>query len=214
MERDSGSAGTSAGDGGGDLVPEPKIEMTFTELCQRILLEAQRGGERAELANLDTQSVIEAIMPSVLQEVTTRYAANPSTQSLLRQSHTVAITSGVGTLPDTVLTECLTGSMVLEPDDDEAFPEDVAFIPQYVNFAGAKRYEPRLGYYCVLGNRVIHYVSPTGDYGDFTGNLTYIGATVLSVPADPDIPTGWDAEAESNVINLAAEWLRGAKIAA
>lgn len=188
--------------------------MTYKEICQRILLEAQRGGEAAELANLDTQSIIEAIMPSVLQEITTRYAANENTWSILRQTSTIAMTNGVGDLPDAVLTECLKGGMVLEPDDADVLPEDIALIPQYVDFVAAKGYEDRLGYWCVLGNRILHYVSPTGDYGDFTGDLDYIGATTPTVPAADTDPTGWDAECETDVINLASEWLRGAKIVA
>jgi hypothetical protein len=189
--------------------------MTYTELCQRILLEAQRGGEKAELANLDTQSVIEAIMPSVLQEITLRCWANEAKRPLLKQSHTIAIADGVGVFPPTALKEALTGGMVLEPDDVDVLPEDIAYVPEWVDYVAAKNYEPRLGYFSVKDDTDFYYASPTENtYNTFTGNIEYIGHTQPSIPADPDDPTGWPAEIESDLIDMAAEWLRGAKIAA
>src|SRR5690349_17429698 len=98
--------------------------MTYQELCDRILFEAQRGGEKAEQANLNTQSVIEAIMPSVLQEITVRCWQVESKRPLLKQSHTIAIAAGVGVFPSLALKEALTGGMVLEPDDPDVLPED------------------------------------------------------------------------------------------
>ena len=60
-----------------------------------------------------------------------------------------------------------------------------------------------------------YYASPTEDtYNTFTGNIEYIGSTVPEIPADPDDPTGWPGEIETDVIDLAAEWLRGVRIAA
>src|ERR1044071_5883070 len=101
--------------------------MTYAELCQRIIFEAQRGGGRAELVNLNTQSIVEAIMPSVLQEITLRCWANPDKRPLLKQSHTIEIADGVGVFPTLALKEALTGGMVLEPDDPNVLPEDISY---------------------------------------------------------------------------------------
>lgn len=189
--------------------------MTYTELCQRILLEAQRGGERAELANLNTQSVIEAIMPSVLQEITLRCWANPDKRPLLKQSHTIAITNGVGVFPPTALKEALTGGVVLEPDSVDVLPEDISYVPEFVDFVAAKNYEPRLGYFSVKDDADFYYASPTEDtYNTFDGDIEYIGHTQPSIPADPDDETGWPGEVESEIIDYASELLRGAKLTA
>jgi hypothetical protein len=189
--------------------------VTYTELCTRILYEAQRGGEKAELANLNTQTVIESIMPSVLQEITTRCYANPDKRPLLKQSHTIAITSGLGVFPDAAMKEALAGGMVLEPDDTDVLPEDISYVPEWVDYVAAKNYEPRLGYFSVKNDSDFYYASPTEDtYNTFDGNIEYIGSTVPEIPADPDDPTGWPGEIETDVVDLAAEWLRSARIAA
>lgn len=190
--------------------------MTYQELCTRILLESQRGNERAEMANLNTESVIEAMMPSVLAEIAIRYAGNPDTQSLLRQTHTITLTNGVGTLPDDVLTGCLAGGALIDPNDADV-AQDLTFVPQYFDFIEAKSFEPRLGYWNVKGDTALHYVTPTAtqdEYNTFDGDVEYIGATTPTIPALATSQTGWPAEIETDVINLASEWLRGMKIAA
>lgn len=189
--------------------------MTYQELCDRALLESQRGSERAEQSNLNTQSVIEAIMPSVLQEITLRCWGNPDKRPLLKQSHTITVAAGVGVFPPTALKEALTGGMVLEPDDTDVLPGDISYVPEWVDYVAAKSYEPRLGYFSVKDDTDFYYASPTEDtYNTFDGDIEYVGHTQLTIPADPDDPTGWPSEVETDVVDLAAEWLRGAKIAA
>jgi hypothetical protein len=74
-------------------------------------------------------------------------------------------------------------------------------------------YEPRLGYFSVRDDSDFYYASPTEDtYNTFDGDITYIGATVPTIPADPADPTGWPSEIESNVVDVLAEYLRGAKV--
>ena len=189
--------------------------MTYEELCTRILFEAQRGGEKAELANLNTQSVIESIMPSVLQDITLRCWANPDKRPLLKRTHTIEMTDGVGVFPTAALKEALTAGMVYEPDDTDILPEDISYVPEWIDFVAAKNYEPRLGYFCVKDDADFHYTSPTEDtYGTFTGDLNYVGHTVPEIPADPTDDLDWPDEVQSDVIDYAAEMLRGMKIAA
>lgn len=189
--------------------------MTLTEIYQRAQLEAMRGSEAAEMANLDTQAVVQAILPSVLQDVTLNCYADPDKRSLLKQSHTIAIAAGVGVFPAAALKQALAGGMVLEPDDADVLPEDISYVPEWVDYVAAKNYEPRLGYFSVKDDTDFHYASPTdATYNEFTGDIEYIGATVPAIPADPGDATGWPEEVESNVIDLLAEWLRGMKIAA
>lgn len=187
--------------------------MTYTELCTRILFEAQRGGEKAELANLNTQSVIESIMPSVLQEVTLKYARGDSNQqSLLRQTHTITLTNGVGTIPDEVLTTCVWGSSVYI-DAEPTIGPLMTYAP-WISFINPA--DDRLGYYSIRGNDELYWADPGESYPSLTrdGEVLLTIATVLSIPASADTETGWPSEAESDVIDRAAEYLRGAKIAA
>jgi hypothetical protein len=187
--------------------------MTYQEICDRILLEAQRGGEKAELANLNTQSVIEAIMPSVLQEVTQKYANGDSNQqSLLRQTHTISLTSGIGTIPNEVMTTLVWGSNVYIDDEPDIGPL-MSYSP-WISFINPA--SDLLGYYSIRGSNEFYWADPGESYPDLTrtSDVSLTIATVLTIPTDPDIDTGWGSEPESDVIDRAAEYLRGAKIAA
>lgn len=190
--------------------------MTYTEICTRILYEAQRGGEAAEQSNLNSRTVIESIMPSVLQEVALKYAADPEKQSLLRRTHTVTLAVGVGTLPDEVLTGCVWGSTVWVPSDVEvgplmSFTPWVSFIEQSDDGFGL------VGKYSIRGDNELYWVDPGEVYtpgSGRTGNVEVTIASVPVIPANPDTEVDWPDEVQSDVIDLASEWLRGAAIAA
>lgn len=189
--------------------------ITFTEIITRILFQAQRGSESAELANLNTQSVAESIMPSVLQEVTLKYANGDSNQqSLLRQTHTIALTDGVGAIPAEVLTTCVWGSSVWV-DDETEISQNMSYSP-WISFINPSQLETLIGRYSIRSDTELYWADPGESYPDLTrtGNVSLTIATVLSIPADPDTETGWPGEAESDVIDRAAEYLRGAKLAA
>lgn len=191
--------------------------MTYAEICTRILYESQRGGEAAEQANLNSWNVVEAIMPSVLQEVALRCADDPNKQSLLRRTFTVDMTDGVGELDPSILTARLTGATITVLDDsdevDAEATEDVTLVPEYYDFIAAKGYEPRLAYWCVKGDTALHYVGPNSEtYGEFSNNLEYTGASVPVIPAAADDDVDWPDEVQSDVIDYGAEMLRGMKI--
>ena len=187
--------------------------MTYQEICDRILLEAQRGGEKAEQANLNSQSIIEAMMPSVLQEITLKYARGDSDkQSLLRQTHTITLADGVGEIPADVLTTCIWGSSVYVDDEPEIGPL-MSYTP-WISFINPA--DDRLGYYSIRGTDELYWADPGEVYPDLTrdGDISLTIATTLAIPADPDTETGWPSEAESDVIDLGANWLRGENVAA
>ena len=188
--------------------------MTYEELTTRILYEAQRGGEQAEMANLNTRSIIESIMASVLQDIALSYARGDSDkQSLLRVTHTVALTDGVGALPDEVLTSCVWGSSVEVEGEPDVGPL-MSYTP-WISFINSG--DDRLGCYSIRGNYEFYWVDPGDVYtpgSGRTGDVEVTIASVPAIPADPTDPTGWPAEIESDVIDRAAELLRGAAIAA
>jgi hypothetical protein len=189
--------------------------MTYQEICDRILLEAQRGGEKAEQANLNSQSVIEAMMPSMLQEITLRYARSDSDkQSLLRQTHAITLTNGVGTIPANVLTTCIWGSTVDVADEPE-ITQAMSYTP-WNSFISPSSLDDLMGRYSIRGDHELYWADPGEVYPDLTrdGEVSLTIATTLAIPAAATDQTGWPAEAESDVIDLGANWLRGEKIAA
>lgn len=189
--------------------------MTYTELCTRIIFEAQRGGEAAEMANLNTQSITESIMPSVLQAVTKKYASGDSDdQAVLRQTHMVTLANGVGELPEESLVSLIWGSSVFV--DDEATLGPLMSYAPWIEFINPSSTDTLLGRYSVRGNNEFYWADPGESYPTLTrdGDVSVTIASVLTIPADPDTDLEWPGEVESDVIDLAAEWLRGAKIAA
>jgi hypothetical protein len=190
--------------------------MTYQEVIDRILYEAQRGGEKAEQANLNTQSVVEAIMPSLLQRVALKYASDEEGRSLLRQTHALTLAAGVATLPAAVLTQCKWGASVSDPED-ATVARAQSLVPYWQDFVQERsgiQAEP--AWWTIRGDDQFHYLEPNESYDAAAGKDGEIEldiATVPAIPASASDATGWPAEIESDVIDTGAEILRGAKIA-
>lgn len=155
--------------------------MTFKEFIASSCQIALSGGDANQSQFLDMEMTAEALVPTVFQNVALAAAANPDKQSLLRRTHTVTLTAGVGTLPGEVLTQCLHSATLTDPDDDTV-AQDMSYVPQWFDFLEAKRFEPRLGYWNVKGDDELHYIRPTDDSETKTGD---VDITVASVPAIP-----------------------------
>lgn len=155
--------------------------MTFQEFISSSCQIALAGADASQSQLLDMEMTAEALVPTVFQNVALAVAANPDKQSLLRRTHTINLTVGIGTLPAEVLTQCLTGATIIDPDDN-TIAQDMSFIPQWYDFLEAKAYEPRLGYWNVKGDDELHYVRPLDTTETKTGN---VDITVASVPAIP-----------------------------
>jgi hypothetical protein len=180
------------------------------------LFESQRGGESAEQANLNTRSVIESIMPSVLQDVALRLARTEEGRSLLRVTHTITLTSGVGIVPAVALTQCKWGASISDPLDTTV-AQLQSLVPYWQDFV-----QPRDGlaadlpWWTIRGDSDFHYLEAGEDYDPSDGYDGDIELTIATVPAMPTVagdPLGWPVEVETDVIDCAAEMLRGMKIA-
>jgi len=191
--------------------------VTYQEVCDRALFQAQRGGEAAELANLNTQSVIEAMMPSVLQDVALSYARNDEGRSLLRRTHTIALTIGVGTVPAEALTQCKWGASISDPVDT-AVAQLQSLVPYWTDFV-----QPRSGldlqtaWWTIRGDSDFHYLEIGEDYDPadgFTGDIELSIASVPAIPVAAGDEAAWPSEIVTDCIDLLSERLRGAKIAA
>lgn len=191
--------------------------MTYTELITRIIFEAQRGGEKAELANLNTQSVAESIIPTALQDVALKFARTDEGRSLLRQTHTITLANGVGTIPATALTQCKWGALVSDPDD-VTVAQAQSLVPEWQDFV-----QERAGvmaepvWWTIKGNSDFHYLESGETYDPAAGkdgDIELTIATVPEVPTDPDAELTWPDEVQMDVVDYTAELLRGAKLAA
>lgn len=181
--------------------------MIYSEWIERVRLEAQRGSEQAELSQLDTQPIIEAIQPSVFQLVGEQCAANPRTRDLLKRTVTVALADGIGTLPVYVLEKYMEDSTVYDEDD---LAKTFCWVRNFNDFIGPL--SDLLAYYNVREGHTL-YVRDVGE--EFTVPLTLAVDISVNVPCAPVRPAAAtdpiDAvdEVLSNLVDVGAAFLRG-----
>ena len=181
--------------------------MTYAEWVERVRLEAQRGSEQAELSQLDTQPIVEAIQPSVFQAVGEMCAANPRKRDLLKRTVAVTLTDGVGDLPAYVLEKYMEDSTVYDPED---LTKTFSRVRNFNDFIGPL--DSRLAYYNVREGRTL-YVRDVGEA--FAIPLTLDGDISVNVPCAPvrpvaatdqiDVPD----EITSDLVDVGAAMLRG-----
>jgi hypothetical protein len=181
--------------------------MTYAEWVERVRLEAQRGSEQAELSQLDTQPIIEAIQPSVFQSVGEACAADPRKRDLLKRTVTVTLAAGIGTLPDYVLEKYMEDSTIYDADD---LTKTFSWVRNFNDFIGPLN--SLLGYYNVPSGHTI-YVRDVGE--DFSVPLSLaidVQVNVPCVPVRPALPTDQIDVADeitSDLVDTGAAFLRG-----
>lgn len=147
---------------------------------------ALSGADASQSSLLNPEMIEESLVSNVFRAVTLNVCADPDKRALLRRTHTVALTTGVGTLPTTILMEVLFDAAVADPDDS-AIAKNLSYVPEYFDFIEAKAFEPRLGYWHVSANtttgNTISYIRPIDSVPTKTGNITLIAVTVPTVPA-------------------------------
>lgn len=184
--------------------------MTYEEFIATALQMALAGADASRSDLLNTEQTAESLVSNVFRNVTLVINADPDKRSLLRRTHAITLTAGVGTLPATILMEVLNGAVVLDPDDATITADDMAYVPEYQDFVTAKGYEPRLGYWHVDANtttgNTISYIRPSDSVPTKTGNMRMIVVTVPTIPATSS--TALDAPQE--FINLALAQLSNA----
>lgn len=161
--------------------------MTYAEYIATAAQMALSGADASESSLLNVEQTAEALVSSVFKRVTLVINADPDKRALLRRTNTIALTSGVGTLPSTILMECLPGATLTDPDDDQ-IAQDMSYVPDYFDYLEAAGFETRLGYWTVIANattgNTIRYIRP-----DDIGIETKTGDIDLTVVTVPTIPT-------------------------
>jgi hypothetical protein len=183
--------------------------LTYEEFIATACQMALSGADASKSSLLNPEQTAESLVSNVFRNITLIINADPDKRSLLRRTHTVALTTGVGTLPTTILMEALTGATISDPDD-ATVAKNMSYVPDYFDFLDAKAYEPRLGYWHVSANtttgNTISYVRPADAAPAKTGNITLVVVTVPTVPAT----SGATLDAPQEFINLALAELSNA----
>jgi hypothetical protein len=177
---------------------------TYQTLIDLALQQALAGGDQLRSALLDADMTMESLVQQVFQQVALRYAGGDSdSQSLLRATHTVALTNGVGTLPDEALTSCIWGSSV-DVDGEPLIGPAMSYIP-WISFTQPS--DNLLGYYSVRGNTEFYWIDPNETYtpgAGRTGNVEVTIASVPLVPASASDPVDVPSECFSDLVTALA----------
>src|ERR1051325_6414470 len=177
-------------------------------LIDYALQQALTGIDQLKSALLDADMTMESLLGSVFQQVALTYANSDSdAQSLLRRTHTVTLTDGVGTLPDEALTSTIWGSTVNVPDETDIGP-----LMSYTPWASfVQPASDLLGYYSVRGDHEFYWIDPGDSYPSASGRDGDVEITIASVPempaAAPD-PLDGPADVFSDLVTALANAIR------
>lgn len=162
--------------------------------------------EQAGAAPEDLELRAEALAINALQVIAQR-VANSERRDLLRRTVTVALTNGVGTVPDTVLVEYICNADLHNPSD---LSELYTHIKHWNDFITDT--ETRLGKFNVKAS-TLTVIQPNALYdpsSGLTGNVSLTASTVPQIPANAtDLITNFPAELENDLIAILAGMLQG-----
>lgn len=152
---------------------------TGINLLSRARVQATQLGIDANVSPvIDNLPGARAWLNSAIREVYRRKANDQKFVDDINVAHTIAIVSGVGTLPDTVMREFLAQAQVTDENDSL-----VSFMT-YSTDTGASTFT-QLGYCWVSGDN-IEYKAPSPDLQTYSGDL------YMTVPSFPTIPSSFD----------------------
>lgn len=173
-----------------------------------------RGMPNSAEMNLDTWfPIVEALCPTIFQQVGEDCAGDERKRSLLKKSITVVMANGVATLDDEVLTAYLEDSTYL---DSSALAKSYSWVRNWGDFIDPNL-DFRLGYYSIKQGVTLNQREPNTLYdptSGFTGNM------LLNIPCVPVVPTSASAtidvidEVLNDLLDVGSSMLRGEMIKA
>lgn len=180
--------------------------MAFT--YQRILNEALRvanmaGGDANSSPTIDNRVVLEDLFYSALRQAIVEGSENPAEIGALKYDHTITVTNGAGTIPDTVLNEFMDGSTVYS--DDGTLNGLMSFQPRYFDYI--RDGHSQLGYYTVQDDQFL-LKEPGGDISDYTGDVHLVTTTMPTV-TDATTDLAISSETAKKTVEILASLLRG-----
>ncbi len=174
--------------------------ITTAEIFARArTIATEMGGDANQSPVIDSLAGLRALLNHCVLEIYRRKCSNPRFIRDITTRTTVAIASGSGTLPDTVMREYLdTGDFI---DENNSL---VTYYPYASDFYSGVNFD-QLGYAFLQGD-LIKYTAPALDLDDYNGNL-YITSPCL--PAITTSVTFNTEEVATDVILLLAKAIRG-----
>jgi len=182
----------------------------YQELIYRAVEQAQRGLDPNRSKFMDAEGIAEVMLPSVFHEIGTRAARDERLRSVLSSPFTVSFANGIATLGDTVMTEYLCESTLIDTGD---LRKRYSFIQNWGDFVRPRSpIDQKLGWYSMQGGTTIAVVEPNADYAVGAGitasrNLTC--PRVPSIPANKSLEVDAPEEIVDDIINVLAEMIRG-----
>ena len=190
--------------------------MNYQTLIDLALQQALAGGDQLKSALLDADMTMESFVTNVFQNVALKFAADEEGRSLLRRTHSITLTNGVGIVPDEVLTQCKWGASIADPDD-VTVAQLQSFVPYWSDFV-----QPRSGlqadipWWTIKGDDDFHYLEAGEDYDPadgFNGPIELTIATVPTVPASATDTVDVPSEVLNDLITGLANAIRGLLLA-
>lgn len=188
------------------------MSMTYLEVIYRTVAQAQRGSQMAQFANIDTQSICEAMMPSIFQQAGEAAAGNERKRSLLKRDKTITVTNGAATIPDDALTAYLEDSTFYDPSDLSKTYSWIRNWNDFINPSLANQPFVNYGYYSVSGGVTLGQREPGEVWSPSSG---FTGSMTLNIPCVPVIPATATTtlavvdEVLNDIIDIGAAALRG-----
>jgi len=185
---------------------------TYQTLIDLALQQALTGIDQLKSALLDADMTMESLVQSVFQNVGLQKAADEEGRSLLRRTHTIALTNGVGVVPDVALTQCKYGASISDPADITV-AQNQSLVPYWQDFAQTRNgLESQNAWWTIKGDDDFHYLEPNQSYdptSGLTGDIELTIASVPEVPASASDPVVVVAEVFSDLVTALAVAIRG-----
>ncbi len=145
---------------------------------------------------IDSDLTAEAIFPHAVRAVYMNLARSGEDLQNINAAHVIAMVSGVGTLPDTVLRE-----MIMEANlPNHPF---ATFLQHFGDYQ-RHRFDSQLCYFTIRGDKFYSSCTPDG-----AGNIVIETPTIPATPVDADDDLPFSEKVILDVINSIASVLRG-----
>lgn len=186
------------------------MSVTYQQFISLACQQALAGLNPLTANILDIELTAETLVPTVFQQVATRFAADPDKRSLLRRTHAITMTNGVGALPAAVLSAGKAGATI-SISSDATVAETAAMVWYWNDFIA-----PRSGLLSqipqwIINDDDIYYLAADATYSAASGFSGSLDLTISSVPVIPataattlDVPD----EALSALVEALASALR------
>lgn len=154
--------------------------MILSEVIERVrLLASNLGGGPPDARLLGSEVIVEIILPRVFEIITQNAAKDPENLNSLRKDHTIAMTNGVGTLPESIKEEFVSSIFVVDVDGASTAPQYFdSYTPQYQEYFQGSL-DTLVGQFTIRNRQFYYY--PPGYFTSGTVNAANIASNILPI---------------------------------